>query len=57
MQKELRMPGDCRLTIAVDRNGVRTNTGAGSRVAPCKTFAWAREQTEHSWLGSLEFPE
>jgi len=57
MQIQSKTPGDCRLTMVVNRNGVRTCTGTGTWAVLCRTPVWANEQTEHSWLGSLEFCE
>jgi hypothetical protein len=48
------MPEDLQITSADTIGAVRTKSGTGLYVVLLRTPACATEQTEHSWLGSLE---
>ncbi len=57
MQKERRIPEDWAETTVIGSRRAGTTTGTDWCAALCRTPAWAAEQIEHAWLGSLEFSE
>ena len=54
MRREETKPNEVRVPSVVALTTVRTKSGAGRYTAVLRTPEWATEQTEHSWLGSLE---
>jgi hypothetical protein len=55
MRREETKPNELRVCSRDAVTTVRIKSGAGRYTALLRTPEWATEQTEHSWLGSLEF--
>jgi hypothetical protein len=54
MRREETKPNELRVPSGDAVTTVRTKSGTGRYTALLRTPEWATEQTEHSWLGSLE---
>jgi hypothetical protein len=54
MRREETKPNELRVSSRDAVTTVRTKSGTGRYTALLRTPEWATEQTEHSWLGSLE---
>jgi len=54
MRRQETKPKELRAASGETVRTVRTKSGTGLYTALLRTPEWATEQTEHSWLGSLE---
>jgi hypothetical protein len=57
MRREETKPRELRAASGTTTSAARTKSGAGRYTVLLRIPAWATEQTEHSWLGSLELSE